>query len=135
MRLLPSGLPEQIHDDEGLVRFLTSSSQFNSAIIKPAAFMPKTDATSVFRHASEPRDALWKISQNYLGAVRTVYGAATFAAHTVRKALLEIAAAEPPPRHADIIGWPRMNDPEMEIAQRKECAAVIAQYAQLIKRE
>jgi hypothetical protein len=40
MTTLPSGLEEIIADDEDLARYLTSSSQFNAVMVKPAAFLP-----------------------------------------------------------------------------------------------
>jgi hypothetical protein len=40
MATLPSGLEEIITDDEDLARYLTSSSQFNAVMVKPAAFLP-----------------------------------------------------------------------------------------------
>jgi ATP-dependent exoDNAse (exonuclease V) beta subunit len=38
--MLASGLPEIVADDEDLARFLTSRSQFNAQMAKPAAFLP-----------------------------------------------------------------------------------------------
>ena len=40
MGMLPSGLPNIVGDDEEITRFLTQSSHYNSAMPKPAAFMP-----------------------------------------------------------------------------------------------
>ncbi len=34
---LPSGLPDEVADEEDLVRFLTSRSQYSTIIVKPAA--------------------------------------------------------------------------------------------------
>ena len=46
----------------------------------------------------------------------------------VREAQLEVRAKEPPPRHADIIGWKwSKEDPEFGKAGQKELAALIAQ--------
>ena len=51
MATLPSGLPEAIAPDEDIARFLTQSSQFNSVMAKPAAFLPnpKDKESSVSR--------------------------------------------------------------------------------------
>jgi hypothetical protein len=38
--MLPSGLPEQIQDEEDLARFLVQSSQFTTTSVKPSAFLP-----------------------------------------------------------------------------------------------
>lgn len=135
MEMLPSGLPEHIHDNEDLARFLTSSSQFRATTVKPSAFLPKNGATSVFRHGSEPCDGLWQISDEHLATVRRIYGAALVEAMQVRAASLEVAGEEPPLRHANIIGWPSADDPELQKAQQIERAALIAQHAELIRRD
>ena len=135
--MLPSGLPEIVDDTEDLARFLTSSSQFNTAGVKPSALLPnpKNAETSVFRHGSESSESLWRIGDQYLAGSRTLHGAAIFKAKHVRDASLEVSAQEPPPRHANIVGWPlSQNDPEMTKAERIERAALIAQYAELVRR-
>lgn len=137
MATLPSGLPERIDDDEALARFLTSSSQFNTLIVKPSAFLPnpKNGETSVFRHAAEPRDTLWEIGAIYVAGDRTLHGAAVFKARHVREARLEVKAHEPPARHANIVDWPAAGaDLQMIRAEQKERALVIAQFAELVCR-
>lgn len=137
MEILPSGLAEIVADDEDLARFLTSSGQFNSTMVKHTAFLPnpKDHATSVFRHGAAPVDSLWRIGLEHAAVGRTLHGAAICKAQHVRSALLEVQANEPPQRHADIVGWPvQPANPEMEKAQQKELAMNIAQYAQLVSR-
>ena len=135
--MLPSGLPDIITDEEDLARFLTSSSHFNSEMVKAAAFMPSAKAreTSVFRHGSEPRDTLWEIGAGCVAGDRKLYGAAIVKARDVRAALLDAIAEEPPPRHAAIRGWPWIEeDPEGQRAQQKELALVIASNAAHLRR-
>lgn len=137
MATLPSGLPEWVDDDEALARFLTSSSQFNSLMVKPTAFLPnpKNGETSVFRHAADPRDALWEIGAAYVAGDRTLHGVAVFKARHVREAGLEVKAHEPPPRHANIVDWPAAGlDQQMIRAEQKERALVIAKFAELVCR-
>lgn len=137
MATLPSGLPEQVDDDEPLARFLTSSSQFNTLMARPSAFLPnpKNGETSVFRHGAEPRDALWEIGAVYVAGDRVLHGAAVFKARLVREACLEVKAHEPPPRHANIVGWPATGlDQQMIKAEQKERAMVIAKFAELVCR-
>jgi hypothetical protein len=134
---LPSGLPDLVADGEDLARFLTSSSQFNALMVKPAAFLPNPHdlETSVFRHGSEPREDLWQIAVEYVIGERTLHGAAIFTASHVRAAALDVVSSEPPPRHAGIVGWPSSEtDPAMAKAEQKERAALIAQYAELMRR-
>lgn len=137
MKALPSGLPEVVDDNEDLVRFLTSSSQFNTVMVKPSVFLPNTKdgETSVFRHGGEPREELWQIGLDHAVGSRKLHGAAIFKASQVRATQLEVVAHEPPPRHANIIGWPwSATDPEMGKAEQKEMALMIAQFAELLRR-
>jgi hypothetical protein len=132
--VLPSGVPEVVEDEENLARFLTSSSQFSIVIVKPAAFLPKEGGTSVFRHGGEPRGALWQLTRDYAIGDRTLHGAAIFKARRVRAAVLDVVGNEPPHRHANIVGWPwSASDPGLGKAGRKERAALIAQYAELLR--
>lgn len=129
--MLASGLPEQVDDDEDLTRFLTSSSQFNARMVKPAAFLPsmRDRETSVFRHGADPEAALWKLGEQMVG-IRTLHGAAVVKTADVRAALLDVVASEPPLRHAAIRGWPWLqHDPELQKAQQKERAVLVASKA------
>lgn len=137
MAMLPSGLAETVDGNEDLARFLTSSSHFNSIMVKPAAFLPnpRDGETSVFRHGAEPRDELWQTARQYAVGERTLHGAGIVKARQVRAvAPLDVVAKEPPPRHANIVGWAwSADDPDMGKAERKEQAARIAQHAELIR--
>jgi hypothetical protein len=134
---LPSGLPEHVGDGEDLARFLTSSGHYNATMARPTAFMPnpKNGETSVFRHGAEPLEELKAIAQAEVGEDRRIHGASIVKAGAVREAKIEVTeldirAKEPPPRHADIVGWPwSKDDPDFGKAQQKELAALIAQKA------
>lgn len=137
MEMLPSGLPERVADDEDLARFLTSSSQFNSTMVKPSAFLPepKDRETSVFRHGGEDRQALWAIGNEHASQGRTIHGAAVLKASEVREEWLEVIADEPPPRHAAIRNWPWIeDDPVMRKAQQMELATSLASKAELVRK-
>jgi len=132
----PSGLSDSVSDKADLARFLTRSSKLTVTLVKPAAFLPspKDRETSVSRHGSEPREELWTIGLPAAGA-RTLHAAAIFKAQVVRAAQLEVAADEPPPRHAVIRGWPwDDDDPKLQKAKQVELAAVIASQADLLRR-
>ena len=91
---------------------------------------PKNGETSVFRHGAEPLDQLKSIAQAEVGADRRIHGASIVKVSVIREAQLEVRAKEPPPRHADIIGWPwSKDDPDFGKAQQKELATLIAQKA------
>jgi len=132
--MLASGLPEIVGDDEDLARFLTSSNQFSSLMVKPAAFLPsvRDRETSVFRHGGEPPEALWAIGEAHLPRF---HGAAIIKAHDCRATLLDVVTDEPPQRHGAIMGWPWLdNDPMEQKAQQKELAAQLASKAALLRR-
>ncbi len=129
--MLPSGLSDHVDDNESLARFLLQSNQFNAVMVKPAALLPnpKDRETSVSRHGREPLARLWEIGLAAAGS-RKLYGAAIFTAHVVRNAQLDVMADEPPPRHAVIRDWPWIeSDPELQKAQQKELAALVASAA------
>lgn len=129
--MLPSGLPEQVDDQEDLARFLTHHSQFNAIMVKPPAFMPspKDRETSVSRHGAQPAYALWQLGTIAAGE-RNLYGAAIFKAEVVRRVGLLVESSEPPLRHAAIRGWPWQDeDPLERKAERKALAVEIASAA------
>jgi hypothetical protein len=132
--MLLSGLPDQIANTENLARFITSSSQFNSLMAKPAAFLPnsKHKNTSVFRHGPD-WEGLKKIWHAVSDGERSLHAVAVFRAEAVRSARLDVCPEEPPERHANIVNWPWISeDPELQKAKQKECAALIAQVARLV---
>lgn len=134
MAILPSGLVDVVQDEEDLARYLASSSHFNTTMVEPAAFLPKDGETSVFRHGSEPRERLWQIARDYAVGDRTLHGAAIFKARHARAARLDVAASEPPPRHANVVSWASSaSDPDMGKAEQKEQALLIAQHAELVR--
>jgi hypothetical protein len=129
--MLPSGLPELVEDDESLARFLTSSNHFNTQMVKHAAFLPSAEReTSVFRHSGDPPGELWAIGAEHLGG-RVFHGAAIVKAGEVRATNLDVSADEPPDRHAVIRGWLWLEDRDLQKAQQKERAILIASKASL----
>ena len=136
MAKLPSGLPDQVSDHEDLARFLTSSGHYNSVGAKPSAFLPNPTYknTSVFREGGN-REVLLKIwlEQNKDGMARKLHGAAIFKALHVREAALDAQADEPPERHANIVNWTWMDDPEMQKAKQKNMAQIIASKAEVVR--
>ena len=135
--MLPSGLPDDISDDEPLSRFLTSDSQFNRLMPRPSAYMPSSidDKTSVFRQSITDLPALWAIADSEIRGDRRVRAVAQVNAADVRRARLDVQAHEPPPRHANIIGWPSGEiDRDQMKAQQKEFALLLAQSAKLVRR-
>jgi len=135
MKTLPSGLPDIVGEEEELARFLTQSGHFNARMAKPAAFLPnpKDRETSVYRHGYHPSDQLWEIGRSATIG-RNLYGVAIITAKIVGEAELEVKSNEPPPRHAVIRGWPWLSDPELQRAQQKEKAIILASQSNLFLR-
>lgn len=130
---LGSGLPKTVGNDETLARFVFSSSHYNTLGVKPAAFLPnpKNGEASVFRHTEKWQDALLE-SGNKIARDRgkRLHGTAYVESQVVFDAQLRLEAVEPPPCHANIIGWPVVeNDSRSQKAKRKECAILIARAA------
>lgn len=62
-----------------------------------------------------------------------LHGTAFARAQAALDAQLSIKAEEPPPCHANIIGWPVVvNNPALQKARQKERAILIAQQARLL---
>lgn len=133
--MLPSGLADLVADDEDLARFLTSSGQSSSQVVKPSALLPhpRDRETSVFRHGPEPRESLLGLWHAEVASGRNLHAVAVFKARHVRAADLDVVATEPPPRHASIIGWPWLADPDLQKAQQKERALLIVRQAELLR--
>lgn len=130
---LESGLPKTVGNDETLARFVFSSSHYNTSGVKSAAFLPnpKNGETSVFRHTEKWRDALLESGKKIArDRGKRLHGTAYVESQVVFDAQLRLEAVEPPPCHANIIGWPVVeNDSRSQKAKRKECAILIARAA------
>ena len=135
MPALSSGLPERVGDDEDLARFLTQSSHYNAQMARPAAFLPhpRHKNTSVFRYGNEP-ELLRKTWNETATGDRVLKAVAICKAKNVRDAQLDAMAAEPPPAHANIEGWPWMeSDPELQKAKQLELASQIAKATIVVR--
>jgi hypothetical protein len=135
--MLPSGLPDQVSDNEPLALFLTSSGHFSpeKAVVKPAPFMPnpKDGERSVCRHGTEPFAELIRLGTIYRPDA-TIYGAGVVLTSVVRGTGLTVEADEPPDRHANIRGWTWFAaDPKMGKAANMEKALRIAEKTTLVR--
>jgi hypothetical protein len=132
--VLPSGLSAQPSPEERLARALFSDNQFNSTGPKFSAFMPSaTDKTSVFRQCDHDPALL----SAACAAAASGHGkpAKRVAICTVAQVLdvkLDVVPSEPPPRHADLMGWPIHSDPERQKAERKLAAMQLAAVATVV---
>ena len=103
---------------------------------KPAAFLPHPEYrnASVFRIGNDSAclTQSWKDTSDGTRALNAV---AFCTAADVRNAGLDVIASEPPPAHANIEGWPWLNDPDLQKARQKEHASRIAEATSILKLE
>ncbi len=115
--------------DEEVARSIMSSSWVakEKGRIKHNAYLPAPDDdTSVFRSTNFSAAAVRALMSD---SRLTDHGAAIVVADKIRASGLDAIASEPPPRHANIRGWPRSADPDEQKAKRKEAAIRIAEHA------
>lgn len=125
---LESGLCDRVRPDERLARFLRSGSHVakSTGRIKAAAFLPAPDDdTSVFRSDGMESNEIRDLAAEHVEQA-TVHGTALVGANHVFDEDLEVVAVEPPPRHANIRGWPTAEKPDMQKNLRRLKAAAIA---------
>ena len=90
--------------------------------------MPTRREVSVFRTARLTDNAIWKIGSD-IATVRhrTLYARGDTQVSEIRRVGLDVQGLEPPPRHANIVGWP-----EHDKARDKLLALQIAALATLV---
>ncbi len=78
--------------------------------------MPSGGEVSVFRINGLSETAIWEIGGD-VGRKRgrTLYARGDTKASDVMKLGLEIRPNEPPPRHADLVGWPENDKPRQKL--------------------
>ena len=136
MSVLASGLPVFVADSEHLARMVIFSKWVaeSTGRIKYPAFLPAPDhETSVFRKTKLTDERLWALGA--AAAERgTLFGAAVVQTAVVRSASLDALASEPPPHHANLVGWPVIaEDQELQKARRKAMATEIAEEAVFLR--
>ncbi len=118
-------------EDETITRFILSQAHFSrkGLRVKPRALEPwaQDNATSVFRIAALTDGEIWSLGQTYVANPRngTIHARADLVVFAVLAVGLRVDAAEPPPRHASIVGWPTEKDAKMSLAQRLAAEAAL----------
>jgi hypothetical protein len=121
---------EQVSPGENLTRYILHTNHFSilHKRVKYATFMPTPNGeTSVFRISKLSESEIWGIGDREVAQKRSkpLLGRADISAFHVFSNKLEIAPDNNPPRHANIIGWPR------EKSEQKLIAMELAENAQL----
>ena len=109
-----------IQDTEPLARFIFSSSHFSrlNLRVKHNAFLPAANGTvSVFRTEAKSEGEVWEIGAAVANKRKqTLYARADLNAAEVRRHALDVTPEEPPPHHANIVGWSSDKDAQKLIA-------------------
>lgn len=108
---------------ESLARYLLEKSKFSMLknSVLPSGFMPTANLDlSVYRIDNLEIEEIWEIGRKDVIAAMTMpkelYGIAKIKASKVLENGLEIKPQEPPPRHANMIGWPKEKERQKMIA-------------------
>ena len=115
-----------IGDDEKLTRYIFSTRHFSrqSPRVKAEAYMPNRGEVSVFRIDGLNQAAIWKIGGDVaMKRERTLYARGDTKVNDARKVGLDILQDEPPPRHANLVGWPESDKPRQKVIALQIAAA------------
>lgn len=102
----------ELGPENRFTRFILSSSHFahSAGHVRKRAFEPaKADnATSVFATTSLLENEVWSLGTEHVGTPRgePILARGDILETHVRACGLRVVRAEPPPRHANIVGWP-----------------------------
>lgn len=110
-------LPATVEDEEITSHFLHFSSQFKKDKVLFGAFFPpvnlKPSQLSVFRIDGLSETEIWGIGETHVGKKgdAAIKARADLKARHYRTQKLIISKDEPPPRHANVTGWPEPRPP------------------------
>lgn len=98
--------------NEALARFLLQRNRFNlnNYTVKSTAFMPYPyQKLSVFRIKELSEAKIWEIGERFVSQPlsKNLYGRADIVVAVIQNVGLQIDPDNIPPRHANIIGWPK----------------------------
>lgn len=96
--------------------------------MKARALEPQTDSntTSVFRVHGLSEPQVWDIGHRWVSDPQAMplHGRAEFTAEAVASVGLFVVESEPPPRHAEIDGWPPDKSAAISVAQQLAARAL-----------
>lgn len=110
-----------------LARFALESGRLTDSIVKPKLFEPnRALELSVFRVDGLVRDQIRDLGDEVVEkhpSARKLHGWGEFPESAVQKAGLRVERDDDPPRHANIVGWPR------EPSERKQRQQILASHS------
>jgi hypothetical protein len=121
--------PGPISQDETLARFLVRRKQFSEpGPVKPQAFMPPRDRLlSTFRTKELGEDDIWALGYKFVATPQAVplYGRGELGVRDAVELGLRVERDVPPPRHANIAGWPEDKAQQKSLAQQLAAVAIL----------
>lgn len=105
-------------DNELLARYIFESNKYSTEknVVKPGAFLPNRNGqTSVFSIQGLEEQEVWEIGESVAtNRQKTLKARADIDLIKVTNNNLSVVDDEPPPRHANIVGW-RDDKPEQQL--------------------
>jgi len=90
--------------------------------VKPRALEPSRhdNSTSVFRTVGIAEDEIWVLGRLVVESAsdRLILARADLVVANANQLGLRVERSEPPPRHANITGWPEEKDKRISLAQQ-----------------
>jgi hypothetical protein len=135
----PGNQPRPIAPTERISRYVLDKKQFDGLRVKFRAFEPPAAETaiSVTRSSGLTDHDVWAHGDRWVAAAggRTIYARGDFTAASIVDVrsgdhLLSVSPDEPPPRHANLVGYPTIKHKEV----RKSLAQQMAAIAQVVPR-
>lgn len=121
-----------VDPNEELARFAVEKSYFRADnTVRHNAYMPgREKAVSVFRQSGLSEGEIWELGVAHVVKRwdKPLLGRAVIHVHHVLSQKLSVESAEPPPRHANILGWPDEHE------KQKEKALELAARATFVRR-
>jgi len=125
---------------EPLARFILTRSHINwensaRPRLRPEAFMPHPRIElSVFRIEGLDQNGVREIGENVATQRgKRLVGRGDVTAGNIQSIGLRVEPKEPPPRHADVVGWPALSGtPKEDKSRQKLIAQQIVERARLV---
>lgn len=119
-----------MRDDELLARFVLYRRHraSNDGNMPPEAFLPYRHVElSVTRHIGLSTTMIWQAGAEIAGSRKLhLYGRGDVVANDARRVRLDVRPSEPPPNHANIVGWP--SEKAAQMSHAIELAALAIYY-------